>query len=169
MDLLRLQLNIARGEKIPFKQEDIVLKGHAIECRVNAEDPESFIPCPGEVTTYVAPGGRNVQVDSAAYTGYKVPPFYDSMIAKLITWGDSREEAIKTMDRALDEYVIEGIKTNIPLHKRILHSEDFKKFKALYPVAGRRVLIKIVPGSYLLRYDLEKSHPNCKEYCGTVK
>lgn len=129
VDLVRLQLNIAKGEPLPFKQEDIRMKGHAIECRVNAEDPENFIPCPGEVKTYVAPGGRNVRVDSAAYAGYKVPPFYDSMIAKLICWGDTREDAIKTMDRALDEFVIEGIKTNIPLHKRILASSDFQESK----------------------------------------
>jgi len=128
LDLVREQLLVASGERLRLRQEDVTFFGHAIECRVNAEDPTNFVPCPGLITTYIAPGGRRVRIDSAAYQGYKVPPFYDSMIAKLITWGDTREEASRTMRRALAEYVIEGIKTNIPLHMRILDSRTFANF-----------------------------------------
>lgn len=127
LDLIREQLLIAQGHKLKIKQEDVQLRGHAIECRVNAEDPTTFIPCPGLISTYIPPGGRRVRVDSAVYQGYKVPPFYDSMIAKVITWGESREEATVRMRRALGETVIEGIKTNIPLHLRILENPAFPK------------------------------------------
>ncbi len=127
LDLVREQILVAMGEKLRLKQGDIRFSGHAIECRVNAEDPSTFVPCPGLINTYVAPGGRRVRIDSAAYQGYKVPPFYDSMIAKVITWGENREAATATMKRALAEYTIEGIKTNIPLHLRILQHPNFAK------------------------------------------
>jgi len=127
LDLIREQIRVAQGEKLRFKQSDIQLKGWSIECRVNAEDPSTFVPCPGLITGYVAPGGRNVRVDSAAFQGWKVPPFYDSMIAKLVTWGETREEATAIMLRALGEYKIDGIKTNIPLHLRILGHKAFPK------------------------------------------
>lgn len=127
LDLVREQIRVAQGEKLRFKQSDITFTGHALECRVNAEDPTTFVPCPGLINTYVAPGGRRVRVDSAAYQGYKVPPFYDSMIAKVITWGENREQATATMNRALGEFTIEGIKTNIPLHLRILQNPVFAK------------------------------------------
>ena len=127
LDLVREQILVARGDKLRLKQSDVTFKGHAIECRVNAEDPSTFAPCPGLITTYLCPGGRRVRVDSAAFQGWKVPPFYDSMIAKLITYGENREEATQRMLRALREYTIEGIKTNIPLHLRILGREEFRK------------------------------------------
>ena len=127
LDLIREQLKVAMGKKLEFKQEDIQFKGHAIECRINAEDPTSFIPCPGLIEVYRPPGGRRVRLDSFVYQGYKVPPFYDSMMGKLITWGETREEARLTMIRALREFKIVGIKTNIPLHIRILSHPDFVK------------------------------------------
>jgi acetyl-CoA carboxylase biotin carboxylase subunit len=125
LDLIREQIRVAQGHKLPFRQEDIVLKGHAIECRINAEDPFTFVPCPGTIKEFIPSGGRNIRVDTAAYTGAMVPPFYDSMIAKLISYGDSRAEAESSMKRALDEFLIEGIKTNIPLHKKILSTKNF--------------------------------------------
>jgi len=127
LDLVREQLKVAAGEKLTLKQSDIKFSGHSIECRINAEDPTTFVPCPGLITTYIPAGGRRVRVDSAAYQGYKVPPYYDSMIGKLITWGETREEATQRMIRALGEFVIEGIKTNIPLHLRILQNPAFAK------------------------------------------
>ena len=126
LDLIREQIKVAMGEKLPFTQKDIVLEGHAIECRINAEDPTTFVPCPGEITSYIPAGGRRVRVDSFVYQGYKVPPFYDSMLGKLITWGRTREEATATMLRALAEFQIGGIKTNLPLHLRILGSDSFR-------------------------------------------
>lgn len=124
-DLVQLQLRVAAGEGLNLEQEDIVLHGHAIECRVNAEDPNTFMPSPGAVTGYVTPGGFGTRVDSACYDGYYVLPFYDSMIAKLIVYGRNREMAIARMNRALDEFVVDGIKTTIPLHKRILEHYAF--------------------------------------------
>jgi len=124
-DLLQLQLRVASGEGLGFKQEDIVLHGHAIECRVNAEDPQTFMPSPGHINAYVTPGGFGTRVDSACYDGYYVLPFYDSMIAKLIVYGKNRDMAIARMNRALDEFVVGGIKTTIPLHKRILEHHAF--------------------------------------------
>jgi acetyl-CoA carboxylase biotin carboxylase subunit len=126
LDLVREQIRVAQGHKLSFKQEDVVLKGHSIECRINAEDPSTFVPCPGEITAYIPPGGRRVRIDSFVFQGYKVPPFYDSMLGKLITWGETREEARATMLRALAEFKIEGIKTNLPLHLRILGSDSFR-------------------------------------------
>jgi len=127
LDLVREQIRVARGEKLSLTQDAVVYKGHSIECRINAEDPTTFTPSPGLIDVYRPPGGRNVRLDSFVYQGYKVPPFYDSMMGKLITWGDTREEARKIMVRALSEFEIGGIKTNIPLHLRILQHNDFIK------------------------------------------
>lgn len=127
VDLVKEQLRIAAGLPLSFKQEDIKVKGHAIECRINAEDPKTFLPSPGKVNHLHAPGGLGVRWDSHIYGGYSVPPHYDSMIAKLITYGDTREVAIRRMQNALAETIIEGIKTNIPLHELILEDENFQK------------------------------------------
>lgn len=128
VDLLKEQIRVAMGEKLSFTQEDIVIRGHAIECRINAEDPDKdFMPCPGIIDGYVAPGGFGVRVDSHSYANYKIPPYYDSLIGKLIVWGRDREEARLRMLRALDEYAITGIKTTIPFHQRILKNEQFIK------------------------------------------
>ncbi|ADO96728.1 TPA: acetyl-CoA carboxylase biotin carboxylase subunit [Haemophilus influenzae] len=127
VDLVKEQLRIAAGLPISFKQEDIKVKGHAIECRINAEDPKTFLPSPGKVNHLHSPGGLGVRWDSHVYGGYTVPPHYDSMIAKLITYGDTREVAIRRMQNALSETIIDGIKTNIPLHELILEDENFQK------------------------------------------
>ncbi len=126
IDLIKMQIRIASGERLPFRQKDVRLSGHAIECRINAEDPLSnFTPSPGTVRLFIAPGGMNVRVDSHVYSGYRISPYYDSMIAKLIVRGDTREEALAVCRRALDEFVVEGIKTTIPFQKRILTNKDF--------------------------------------------
>jgi acetyl-CoA carboxylase, biotin carboxylase subunit len=125
IDLVREQIRVATGAPLPFKQEDIKFSGHSIECRINAEDPDTFAPSPGKIVGYHAPGGLGVRVDSALFDGYKVPQYYDSMIAKLIVHGTSRNECLMKLRRCLDEFVIGGIKTNIPLHKRILAEPDF--------------------------------------------
>jgi acetyl-CoA carboxylase biotin carboxylase subunit len=125
LDLVREQIRIAWGDHLGFVQEDIVLSGHAIECRITAEDPVTFAPSPGRVEMFHQPGGLGVRVDSALYAGYRVPPHYDSLIAKLITYGKTRDEAIARMRRALREFVITGIKTTIPLHERILADPQF--------------------------------------------
>lgn len=126
IDLIKQQILIAAGEKLPFSQEEITFKGWSIECRINAENPDkNFMPSPGKITMYLAPGGPGVRIDSAAYPGYTIPPYYDSMIAKVITYGASRDEAIAKMIRALDEFVIEGIETTIPFHLRLLENETF--------------------------------------------
>lgn len=127
VDLLKEQLRIAAGLPLSFKQEDIKVRGHAFECRINAEDPKTFLPSPGKVTHLHSPGGLGIRWDSHVYGGYSVPPHYDSMIAKLITYGDNREIAIRRMLNALDETIIDGIKTNIPLHHLILTDENFQK------------------------------------------
>jgi acetyl-CoA carboxylase, biotin carboxylase subunit len=127
IDLIKEQLLVAETGKLSFKQSDIQIKGHAIECRINAEDPQTFIPSPGKVDLFHPPGGLGIRVDSHLYSGYFVPPYYDSMIAKLISYGDTRAIAIKKMQNALDEIIIEGIKTNIPLHKKILQNPEFQK------------------------------------------
>ena len=121
IDLVKQQILAASGEKLTITQEDIRMKGHSIECRINAEHPESFIPSPGKITQYHQPGGLGVRVDSAVYQGYSVPPHYDSMIGKLITYADNRKECIARMNRALEEYVIMGINTNIQLHQKDYH------------------------------------------------
>ena len=125
IDLVKEQILIAFGEKLTIKQEDIKLKGHSIECRINAEHPESFIPSPGKISQYHQPGGLGVRVDSAVYQGYNIPSHYDSMIGKLITFADTRNECISKMKRALEEYVIMGINTNIQLHQNIIQSDEF--------------------------------------------
>ena len=127
IDLIQQQLKIASGEKLKYKQEDIKINGWSIECRINAENPsKNFMPSPGEVTMYMPPGGFGVRVDSAMYTGYSIPPFYDSMVAKLIVHADTREEAVSRMKRALDEFIIEGVDTTIPFHARLMDHEVFK-------------------------------------------
>ena len=127
IDLIKEQIRVANGEVLAYKQEDVELTGWSIECRINAENPfKNFMPSPGKVDMYLPPGGFGVRVDSAVYPGYSIPPFYDSMVAKLISYGPTREEAIKRMKRALDEFVIEGIKTTIPFHSLIMDNEVFK-------------------------------------------
>jgi acetyl-CoA carboxylase biotin carboxylase subunit len=125
IDLVREQIRVAQGEGLSCRQEDIKLHGHAIECRINAEDPQTFAPSPGLVKNYVAPGGMHVRVDSGLYAGYRVPPYYDSMIGKLIVYGSNRERCIMRLKRALEEYVVEGMKTTIPLHQRVIADEAF--------------------------------------------
>ncbi|HXG99019.1 MAG TPA: acetyl-CoA carboxylase biotin carboxylase subunit [Sphingomicrobium sp.] len=125
MDLVREQIRIAQGDGLSCTQDQVVLHGHAIECRINAEDPQTFAPSPGLVKNYVAPGGMHVRVDSGLYAGYKVPPYYDSMIGKLIVYGSTRERCIMRLKRALEEYVVEGMKTTIPLHQRIIRDDAF--------------------------------------------
>jgi acetyl-CoA carboxylase biotin carboxylase subunit len=126
IDLVREQLQVAAGLPLSFSQSDIKIKGHAIECRINAEDPKNFMPSPGKIETYHAPGGPGVRVDSHIYSGYTVPPYYDSMIGKLITYGNDRSIAIARMNTALSEMVVQGIKTNIPLQQDILSDSAFK-------------------------------------------
>ena len=125
VDLIREQIRSAAGLPLRYKQEDIKINGHAIECRINAEDPFKFTPCPGKITAYHQPGGLGVRVDSFVYDQYTVVPHYDSMIGKLIVHAETREDAIRRMARALDEYIIEGIKTTIFFHKRIMTNKDF--------------------------------------------
>lgn len=125
IDLVQMQIAIAAGEKLPFQQKDIEFNGHAIECRINAEDPYKLTPSAGRITQYHAPGGPGVRVDSHVYHNYMVPPYYDSMIGKIITYGDTREQAIARMRIALSEMVVDGIKTNIPLHLDLLSDSTF--------------------------------------------
>ena len=126
VDIVKEQIRVAAGQRLSVKQEDICLRGHAIECGINAEDPDrDFMPFAGKIEGYIAPGGFGVRVDSHVYTGYKIPPYYDSMVGKLICWGKDREEARNRMLRALNEYVITGIKTTIPFHREILNDDVF--------------------------------------------
>ena len=126
VDIVREQINIAAGNPLSFKQEDIKLYGHAIECRINAEDPDrNFLPAPGEINGYITPGGFGVRVDSHVYSGYKIPPYYDSLISKLICWAPNREEARRRMYRALKEYVITGVKTTLPFYQELIEDEVF--------------------------------------------
>ena len=125
IDLVREQIRVAQGEGLSCSQDQIRLHGHAIECRINAEDPQTFVPSPGLVKNYVAPGGMHVGVDSGLYTGYRVPPYYDSMIAKLIVYGTTRERCIMRLKRALEEFVVEGMKSTVPLHQRIVRDPEF--------------------------------------------
>jgi len=125
IDLIKEQIRIAAGEPLEVTQDDVVLNGHAIECRVNAEDPETFMPSPGRITTFHPPGGPGLRIDTACYAEAVVPPYYDSMIAKVVAHGKTRGEAILRMRRALDSFVVEGIRTNIPLQQRIVAEEDF--------------------------------------------
>jgi acetyl-CoA carboxylase biotin carboxylase subunit len=125
IDLIKAQIMAAAGEKMIWRQKDIKIHGHSMECRINAEDPVRFTPSPGKITTFHAPGGPGVRVDTAAYAGYFVSPHYDSLLAKLIVRGNTRQEVILRMKRALESFVVEGIKTNIPMHLKILEDEDF--------------------------------------------
>jgi acetyl-CoA carboxylase biotin carboxylase subunit len=125
LDIVQLQIRIACGEKLSIKQRDVNLKGHAIECRINAEDPYKFTPSPGRITSFHVPGGPGIRVDSHVYNGYFVPPYYDSLLGKIIAYGDTREQAIARLNIALSETVIEGIRTNIPLHQELLHDAAF--------------------------------------------
>ncbi|MGA0804935.1 MAG: acetyl-CoA carboxylase biotin carboxylase subunit [Pseudohongiellaceae bacterium] len=127
IDIVKEQIRIAGGQGLSVKQEDIILTGHAIECRINAEDPATFMPSPGKVTLYHAPGGNGVRVDSHIYSGYTVPPHYDSLVAKLITHGPTRDIAIMRMQNALEEMVVDGIKTNIPLQSEIMRDPGFRQ------------------------------------------
>ena len=125
IDIVQEQIRVAAGEKLQFRQKDIQIRGHAIECRINAEDPYRFTPSPGRITSYHAPGGPGIRVDSHVYQGYTVPPNYDSMVGKVIAYGATREQAIRRMRVALSEMVVEGIQTNIPLHRELLHDIRF--------------------------------------------
>ena len=125
IDLVREQIRIAAGLPLSFKQSDIVFEGHAIECRINAENPKTFAPSPGLVTDYHAPGGLGVRMDSALYAGYSIPPYYDSLISKLIVHGATRNECLMRLRRSLEEYVIAGVETTIPLHRRLVNAPDF--------------------------------------------
>ena len=125
IDIVREQIRIASGASLGYTQDDITFSGHAIECRINAEDPETFVPCPGKITEWHAPGGLGIRVDSEIYSGYSIPPFYDSMIAKLIVHGKTRNAALMRLRRALEEFVIEGVKTTIPLHQEIISQAEF--------------------------------------------
>lgn len=128
IDLIKAQIRIASGEVLPYKQEDIKIEGHAIECRINAENPNrNFMPCPGEIKSLHLPGGNGVRIDSAAYQGYKIPPTYDSMIGKLIVHGKDRDEALCKMRRALGEFIIEGVDTNIDFQFKIINNKNFIK------------------------------------------
>jgi len=124
IDLIEWMVRVANGERL-FSQDSVVFKGHSIECRITAEDPKTFTPSAGNISKMIPPGGMNVRVDTHAYSGYSVPSYYDSMIGKLIVWGESRDVAIKRMSRSLDEFVIEGIKTTIPFHKIMMKNDDF--------------------------------------------
>jgi acetyl-CoA carboxylase, biotin carboxylase subunit len=137
-------INVASGKELSVKQEDIVFNGWSIECRINAEDPfKNFMPSPGRITDYLPPGGPGVRIDSAVYTGYMISPYYDSMVAKLIVYGADREEAVAKMERALDEFMVEGVKTTIPFHQQlfahdVFRSGDFNtKFLETYPIKPR--------------------------------
>jgi len=124
IDLVREQIRVADGKKLSFAQEDVLLVGHAIECRINAEHPETFVPSPGTITEFHAPGGPDVRLDSAAYAGYRIPPHYDSLIGKLIVHGRTRNECVMRLRRALDEMVVGGVNTTLPLHRRLVEAQD---------------------------------------------
>jgi acetyl-CoA carboxylase biotin carboxylase subunit len=127
IDIVQTQIRVAAGEKLPFKQRDIQFRGHAIECRVNAEHPYKFTPSPGRITAFHAPGGLGVRVDTHVYNNYFVPPYYDSLIAKVIAWADTREQALAKMRIALSEMIVEGIQTNVPLHQELLLDSAFAR------------------------------------------
>jgi len=127
-DLVKDQIRVAAGESLGYKQKDVKLNGHAIECRINAEDwARNFMPSPGEITSFHLPGGPGIRVDSHAYQRYRIPPYYDSLVAKLIAYGKNREEAILRLSRALDEFIIEGVKTTIPFHQKLIQRKEFLK------------------------------------------
>ena len=126
IDLVKAQLRLAAGERLPWTQDDVQIRGHAIECRINAEDPKKFTPSPGPVRLWHSPGGPGIRIDSHLYTGYAVPPYYDSLVAKVIAHGEDRDTAIARMRNALTEIVVEGIKTNVPLHQEIFQHAAFR-------------------------------------------
>ena len=127
IDLIKDQILVAAGEEIPYRQKDIHMTGHAIEFRINAENPDrGFAPCPGTISVYHAPGGPGIRVDSHAYGEYRIPSLYDSMIAKLVVRGRDRNEVIRRANRALDEFVVEGVDTTIPFHLKVLRNEQFR-------------------------------------------
>jgi len=141
LDLIKEQIRVAAGEELGYTQKDIQIEGWAIECRINAEDPaKNFMPSPGQITVYEAPGGPGIRIDSIVYPGYTITPYYDSMVAKIIAWGKDREEAIKRMLRALDEYNIEGVKTTIPFQKKVLNNAFFRKGEFYTNFIQRRIL-----------------------------
>jgi acetyl-CoA carboxylase biotin carboxylase subunit len=141
IDLVKEQIRLAAGEKLDLTQEQIKLQGHAIECRINAEDPsKNFMPNAGKITTYMPPGGPGIRVDSAVYSGYLIPSFYDSMIGKLVAWGRDREEAMARMQRALQEFAIKGVNTTIPFHQRILKNAFFRRGEIYTNFIQRRIL-----------------------------
>jgi acetyl-CoA carboxylase biotin carboxylase subunit len=127
IDLVQEQIKVAYGEKLSFTQENVVFSGHSIECRINAEHPKTFIPSPGLITDYHPPGGLHVRVDSPIYAGYKIPPYYDSLVAKLIVYGKNRSECIRRLHRAIEEFVIGGVETLLPLHQALSENEDIQK------------------------------------------
>ncbi len=141
IDLIKAQIRITDGQELAISQDAIQIKGVAIECRINAEDPDrNFMPSPGTVTKYLVPGGPGVRLDSAVYQGYTISPFYDSMIGKLIVWGADRDEAINRMSRALNEFVIEGVKTTIPFHKQVLKNAFFRRGEVYTNFIQRRIM-----------------------------
>jgi acetyl-CoA carboxylase biotin carboxylase subunit len=125
IDLVKEQIRLAAGEPLRFKQEEIELGGHSIECRINAEDPETFMPCPGTISKFHSPGGPGVRVDTHCYPGYTISPYYDSLIAKVIVHGEDRAEAIARARRAMDEFMVEGIKSTISFHQRVFKNPEF--------------------------------------------
>jgi acetyl-CoA carboxylase biotin carboxylase subunit len=124
IDIIKLMIEVAEGKELP-KQEEVNLKGHAIECRITAEDPVSFLPSPGKIQKWIAPGGKDVRIDTHAHCNYIIPTYYDSMIGKLIVWGENRETAIAKMKRALDEFEVAGVKTTIEFHRKMMRNKDF--------------------------------------------
>lgn len=141
IDLVKSQIRVAAGEHLGIKQEDVQIRGWAMECRINAENPDkNFMPSPGKIEFYHVPGGPGVRVDSAVYQGYTIPPYYDSMVGKLIVWGADREEAIQRMKRALEEFVIEGIHTTIPFHLKVLENAFFRRGEVYTNFIQRRIL-----------------------------
>jgi acetyl-CoA carboxylase biotin carboxylase subunit len=143
LDLVKQQILIAAGRQLPLRQEDVTLRGHAIECRINAEDPErNFAPCAGPIDHVLFPGGIGVRIDSHLYAGYHVPSYYDSLLAKLVVWGEDRREAISRMSRALSEFRIEGIPTSIPFHERIMHNAWFRRGEVYTNFIRRRMAIE---------------------------
>ncbi len=126
IDLVREQIRVAEGHKLSFTQDEITFAGHAIECRINAENPKTFIPSPGQIITYHPPGGLGVRIDSAVYSGYKIPPNYDSLIGKLIIHGTDREHCLKRLERSINEFVVDGVETTLPLFTKLLASKDFR-------------------------------------------
>jgi acetyl-CoA carboxylase biotin carboxylase subunit len=145
VDLVKEQLKIASGSELSIRQEDVVIKGHAIECRINAEDPsKDFVPCPGKIEELYLPGGNGVRLDSAIYCGYKIPHCYDSMLAKLITFGNNRDEAIVKMKRALGEFGVRGVKTNIDFQYSLLEMEEFLKGEYDTSFLGEKMVMKNV-------------------------